>query len=177
MALTWHEHLGRNVPDYRLVKAKVDDALRQNYVSNPPVPVRDMAINYGVDVFFGDFGDAGKTVSGFLDLQDNCIFVNKDESPARQNFTIAHELGHFLLHADLLRNHPNQYSVLYRAPIGAAKDPLEQEANAFAAHILVPRSFLDRYYKIASRQELARLFNVSEDVIGYRMAYEYKSAA
>ena len=82
-----------------------------------------------------------------------------------------------MLHARLFANHPDEYKVLMRAPLGGVKDPLEQEANAFAANLLVPRQFLDRYYRIASSAELARLFIVSEEVIRYRLKLEYDIAA
>jgi Zn-dependent peptidase ImmA (M78 family) len=110
-------------------------------------------------------------------LQGRIIYVSEKEHPRRQTFTIAHELGHALLHGKLFESHPEDYQVLLRTPIGATKDPLEQEANAFAGHLLVPASLLAKYQRIADNSELARLFNVSEDVIRYRKAFESRFAA
>ncbi|WP_315797902.1 ImmA/IrrE family metallo-endopeptidase [Bradyrhizobium sp. SZCCHNRI3043] len=165
-------------PDYRLVMAKAREVLRANFISEPPVSPIEIAQSYGLKVLFADFsGGDISDVSGFLDLGGSTIFVNKDEPARRQTFTIAHELGHALLHRDLFLKHPEEYKVLLRAPIGLERDPLEQEANAFAAHLLVPAAFLEKYSKIASNAELARLFNVSEDVIRFRKAYESKYKA
>jgi len=86
-------------------------------------------------------------------------------------------LGHYFLHRELFERYPNEYEVLFRAPIGAAKDVLEQEANAFAANLLVPKNMLRKYMNVASVAELSNLFNVSEDVIGFRSKNEAKFAA
>jgi Zn-dependent peptidase ImmA (M78 family) len=171
-----HEHLGRGVPDYNLVMGKVAKVLKDNYVSEPPISPREIASNYGIETMFADFDQANADVAGFLYLKDKEIFVNNQDHPNRQTFTIAHELGHAMLHADLYTKYPEEYKVLLRRPIGADKDPLEQEANAFAAHLLVPKFMLSKYGRIASPSELSRLFNVSDDVIRFRIAYESKYA-
>jgi Zn-dependent peptidase ImmA (M78 family) len=173
----FHPHLGRSAPDYRLVRQTVDRVLTENVVTTPPVLPKEIAQNYGIEVLFADFGGVSNEVSGFFDFSARAIYVNNKDPSTRQGFTIAHELGHFMLHSDLFSRHPEEYKVLLRAPIGGVKDPLEQEANAFAAHLLVPRAFLERYYKVASPKELARLFIVSEEVIRYRLKNEYDLAA
>lgn len=53
------------------------------------------------------------------------------------------------------------------------KDFREQEADVFAAHLLVPKFLLDRYYKIASIDDLSQLFVVSMPVIKNRIQFEY----
>lgn len=178
MTSSYHEHLDRCAPDYALVMAKARKVLRENYISEPPVAPIEIAQNYGIKVLFADFSEGDVAdVSGFYDLNGSAIYVNRAEPARRQTFTIAHELGHALLHRDIFVRHPEEYKVLLRAPIGSERDPLEQEANAFAAHLLVPGDFLERYSKIASNSELARLFNVSEDVIRFRKVYESKYKA
>lgn len=173
----YHDHLGRIAPDYRQVKQVVDRVLNENVITEPPVLPKDICQNYGITVLFADFGKLSSEVSGFFDFATKRIFVNRADPSNRQVFTIAHEFGHYLLHAALFTSHPDEYKVLLRAPIGGVKDPLEQEANAFAANLLVPRHFLDRYYEIASSAELARLFIVSEEVVRYRLKLEYDIAA
>jgi len=135
----------------------------------PPVLPREIAQNYGIEVVFAAFPTHISEVMGFYDFDGRKIFVNADDHVNRQTFTIAHELGHALLHIDFRE----QYQVLLRRPMGAEADPLEKEANHFAAKLLVPKRFLDQYYKIASVSELARLFVVSEEVIRYRLKNEY----
>ncbi|MBX3684063.1 MAG: ImmA/IrrE family metallo-endopeptidase, partial [Thauera sp.] len=61
------------------------------------------------------------------------ILVKKQDSAARQSFTLMHELGHLLLHKTSSIDDEGDL----HARAGA-----EQEANAFAGHLLVPDAFL-----------------------------------
>ncbi|MCB1960216.1 MAG: ImmA/IrrE family metallo-endopeptidase [Rhodocyclaceae bacterium] len=74
-------------------------------------------------------------ILGFSLYDSACpvIFVKKQNSDARQSFTLMHELGHLLLHQT---SSIDDESDLH-AHAGA-----EQEANAFAGHLLVPEAFL-----------------------------------
>lgn len=79
-------------------------------------------------------------------------------------FTIAHELAHYILHRSWAES--QSYRVMPRRNIYTGpKPPQEQEADAFASHLLVPRDILRKYKGIASISELSRMFAVSEDVI------------
>lgn len=73
-----------------------------------------------------------------------------------------------MLHRELYMADPEAYKVLLRHPISSEKDPRETEANTFAANLLVPRDMLELYGKYADDSELADLFAVSKEVIGYR---------
>jgi hypothetical protein len=75
--------------------------------------------------------------AGILDRDGPTIFVSTKYLPRTQRFTAAHELGHFVLHDDI---------VLHRdMPIDglAVEDrnlpPKERQANKFAAFFLMPR--------------------------------------
>lgn len=72
------------------------------------------------------------------EIKDNngevVIKVNRHDVKARQRFTLAHELAHYLLHRDLLKN-GIQDDVLYRSK---QSDKVEAEANRLAADILMP---------------------------------------
>jgi Zn-dependent peptidase ImmA (M78 family) len=59
--------------------------------------------------------------------------------------------------------------VVYRQPIGGETDPMEQEANGFAANLLVPEFLLRRYYHWAPEEEAAAIFGVSAEVMRYRL--------
>ena len=89
------------------------------------------------------------------------------DSPNRQAFTIAHEIGHFVLHRPLLENKPD-LGVLFRQPIGAESDPIEKEANCFAANMLVPKHRLNPWDRWQKESVVAQLFGVSEEVVRYR---------
>ena len=161
-------------PDYKRVMAAVR-RLREKYgLDEPPVNPVEIARQEGIDVKFVNFTGDYERVAGFYDPTDNTIYVNKVEYPKRQTFTIAHELGHALLHKDWASS--ENYAVLWRDPErNHPDDPREKEANAFAAHLLVPADLLDTYYYELGLKvpELSRLFVVSVPVIKNRLAFEY----
>lgn len=91
-------------------------------------------------VNFAQINPKYSTISGFVDIQTNRLFVNSNESVVRRNFTIAHELGHYLLGHTSSSEYEN---LLFRKPLEEQNDPIiEQEANCFAANLLVPEHFL-----------------------------------
>lgn len=74
--------------------------------------------------------------SGKFDSDQNIIYVNTDESQARQRFTKAHELGHFVLkHGESARYIDDSfYSVTERKK--------ETEANKYAVNLLMPEKLI-----------------------------------
>lgn len=161
-------------PDYRKASHAARKALRENHVVRPPVLPREIARSYGLDVVLVELPEHRQEVAGFLDFSENKIFVNGADPYNRQTFTIAHELGHFLLHKSLFEQQPEQYQVLLRRPIHSVTDPLEKEANAFAADLLVPMDMLNLYKRYATDDDLADIFSVSNEVIGYRLKFATK---
>lgn len=158
-------------PDYKRVKTEVGRILKRFSLDRPPVDPIDIARRMGIQVFFAEFSSDMQSVSGFYDSDDDSIVVNSEEYALRQTFTVAHELGHKILHEDWAKS--SEYKVLLRDQAASSDDPREKEANAFAAHLLVPRSMLDVYWKSASVEELSVLFAVSVPVIKNRIAIEY----
>ncbi|WP_205521377.1 ImmA/IrrE family metallo-endopeptidase [Phaeobacter sp. LSS9] len=159
-------------PNYARVKSQVRSIREEFGISSPPVNPVEVARNMGVEVRFVGFNEDFQNVSGFYDPDENAIYVNKDEFPLRQTFTIAHELGHALLHRDWAMG--EDYRVLMRDDETDHGEPHEKEANAFAAHLLVPRDMLDEYSSLTP-QDLSRLFAVSLPVIKHRLSFEYGS--
>jgi Zn-dependent peptidase ImmA (M78 family) len=96
--------------------------------------------------------------------------VNQDDAGVRQTFTVAHELGHKVLHEEWAKS--EAYKVLWRDLRRQTKDRWEQEANAFAANLLMPRQMVDTYRKVPL-SVLAKIFAVSEDVARYRLKNLY----
>jgi Zn-dependent peptidase ImmA (M78 family) len=158
--------------DYKRSKEEAYKILKENFVSSPPVVIEEIARNYGLNIYGMDF-NGNNDVSGFIDPEKKAIYVNKDESETRKAFTIAHELGHWILHPHKLKESPDKYAILFRRPIGSDEnDPTEQEANCFAAHILVPKYLLNDY-KSENDNVIADIFGVSAELIGYRKQREY----
>jgi Zn-dependent peptidase ImmA (M78 family) len=169
-------HADMDKPDYKKVLLEVDRVLKENFVASPPVRIEEIAKNYGLRIVESDFKDL-PGVAGFIDIQAQTMFVNKNDGDTRKAFTIAHELGHWILHKHALEQESEKneakYAILFRMPIGNNEvDPVEKEANCFAANILVPKMLLDKY-KETDIPTIARIFGVSPEVIGYRMKLEY----
>lgn len=141
--------------------------------SAPPINPVDIARDLGVKVAFVGLPEKHQNVSGFYDATDDAIYVNKDEYAKRQTFTIAHELGHRVLHRNWAAS--NEYRVLLRDQSLMVSDDKEQEANAFAAHLLVPTKMLGKYRDVATVEELSKLFVVSMPVIRNRLKREFRS--
>jgi len=157
-------------PDYRKVKREVKRLLDKYVTDAPPVDPKEIAQKLGINVKFVSFNEAlSDKISGFYDIDSNTIFVNEEEYPLRQTFTIAHELGHALLHKDWSGS--ESYKVMLRKT-RYDPDPYEKEANAFAANLLVPRSLLAKYLSLPVHK-LSAIFAVSVPVIKNRLCFEY----
>ena len=144
-------------------------------ITAPPVNVQRIAEAYGVEVIEESFPD---DISGALHRgrEQSVIAVNKGHHENRQRFTIAHELGHYLLHADspAYYDHEHQVGVHFRASTAAGNwDVKEVEANRFAAELLMPRRMIIEAIQRSGAAEastLAKLFEVSEEAMTYRLA-------
>lgn len=110
-------------------------------------------------------------ISGVFFKKDGKLFigVNESDSEYRQRFTIAHEIGHCILHPTELLHYDRQEIVHFRAKNLAT--PAEVEANYFAAELLMPeeRILICVNNGIRSISELANRFKVSEEAMEYRL--------
>lgn len=160
--------------DYKKAEKKALEILDVFGLQTPPVNPVMIANHYNIEVLFIPFPEIHKNISGIFDANDNVIYVNNADSPLRQTFTIAHELGHKFLHAIWLNT--AEYEPFLRSNLELSKDknPIEQEADAFAAHLLVPKFMLNKYKNIATISELSQLFMVSMPVIQNRVKYVSK---
>ena len=160
----------RKRPDFAEAESLAWQILKENFVIEPPVSATKLAEACGLSVSEAEFKPEYVHIAGFIDFAKNKILVNTIDSPARKNFTIAHELGHYLLG----HNAENGYTVLLRNTDEMIKTPQEREANCFAANLLVPEPFLREYlekYSFATDPQLANIFGVSAEVIRYRRLY------
>src|SRR5436190_12908323 len=62
-----------------------------------PVPLAQITRQLG---FRQEFFEGTDSIAGAIDYQQGVIWISKDDSPVRQNFTWAHEIGHAVLHRD-----------------------------------------------------------------------------
>lgn len=158
-------------PDYQRAEREALALLRGCDVTEPPIDPVLIALEAGVSVSFVRFdGDSDKNVSGYYDFEANAIVVNKHESPLRQTFTVAHELGHKILHEEWAKS--DSYRILLRDPSKIDWNPIELEANVFAANLLMPRAMMDSYYNLPVEQ-ISRLFAVSVPAVNKRLSFLY----
>ncbi|WP_162236097.1 ImmA/IrrE family metallo-endopeptidase [Devosia sp. Leaf64] len=153
-------------PRYKLAQARAD-ALTVRY-STPPIPVLEIAEQTGVNVVFSDFGKHSDTVAGFCDFEARRLYVNAKDIRTRQLFTMAHELGHWVMHREVFLRDPSRYPVLPRFQSVEASNIFEREANCFAANLLVPKRLLDPV-RNSPVSTLAEVFGVSRAMMENRL--------
>jgi len=144
-----------------------------------PVPVNLIARARGIDLVFEPLKSDEDDVSGFYFREGDrrVIGVNSAHATVRQRFTIAHELGHAVLH-DAEGLHLDQAFRLRDSRSSMAVDRDEIAANSFAAELLMPEDeVLDLVTASpvdlnneAELAALARQFGVSSQAFTYRLA-------
>ena len=112
-----------------------------------PIPVEQVA-----ELYFAlaiERKELKEGISGQLFIGDKKIVLNQREALTRQRFTMAHELGHFCLHAG--------YASMPPCP-GGAVARMETEANRFAAALLLPANLvlLSLAVEVSRRAEAAK---------------------
>jgi Zn-dependent peptidase ImmA (M78 family) len=156
--------------NWTTVKAKAKN-VRKKYVNDgPPVNVFDIAMQEGINIVYFTPDQNTADISGFLEKNSKTVYLNTEESSARQNFTLAHELAHYFL-----EHKPDEYGVYKRNSLYSEKKPeKEQEADLFAAELLMPKSMITKAQKEYGLSDsdstaLAALFGVSPPAMKYRL--------
>ena len=138
----------------------------REFQQREPVDVKGIARALGIEVREEVLGDG---ISGKITRNDGCytITVDASESKLRQRFTIAHEIAHYVLHADLIENGVID-NEMYRSK--QLSDERERQANRFAAWILMPdnlvRSLADQHL---DAKQIAERLQVSEAAMKVRL--------
>lgn len=173
----------------RLSLALLDGCAAAGHPAGPPVPVEwiaehllDLRILWEVLP-----SDPDAPVLGGLDPVRGEIVLNEAESrrfsafPGLESFTLAHEIGHWLLHVPPQRRRQLALPGLERARApgcgsgGAAAARSEQQADRFAAYLLMPkRLLLPRCEKLdltrfPARYKLRDEFGVSITAMNLRL--------
>lgn len=149
-----------------------------------PIDVEALAKALNIAVRYEPFDE---DLSGILvkENERTAIGVNSSHAITRQRFTIAHELGHFVLKHDgslfVDKTLGSQAFVVRRdGKSSLGSDVLEIQANQFAAELLMPRALvsaqvekrLERKPRLSSDDlisDLARVFLVSPKAMEYRL--------
>lgn len=160
----------------RTPRDEAREVLRTCGARRAPVQVERIARKLGLDV---KFEAADDDLSGALVRENGraLIGVNSRHHPNRQRFTIAHEIGHFRLHAPSEFHMDDDFArVVFRDKNSSlASDQEEIEANQFAAELLMPedllRSDLPKRRRIdpAVIESLAQRYAVSKQAMEIRL--------
>ncbi len=166
------------------IEELVEKLLAENRISKPPVPMPRIARRLGLKLQPQPFKKEEGEMSGILvrDGKNVILGVNASHHPNRRRFTIAHEIGHYLLHeGNRVFVDRSNYKVSLRDAVSGSGTNLEEiEANMFASLLLIPERFLmkdleGRSIDIADEQadqqvrELARKYKVSTQAMGFRL--------
>lgn len=131
---------------------------------NFPVDVEAVAKSMGLRV---EYTFLREGVSGMIEArgEDVVIYVDQGENPARQRFTIAHELGHFVE-----RSNQGQGDFAFIDERGTKYDLHEFYADEFAGNLLMPADEIsnirDRGF---SNVQMAAHFGVSVPALNKRI--------
>jgi Zn-dependent peptidase ImmA (M78 family) len=157
-------------PDYSKARTKAQEVLSRFGLTQPPIDPERIAEDLGIDVVYVNFNpEVSNEISGFYDFSEKRIYINKEINPRRMIFTIAHELGHALMHEDYAAS--DRYQVMPRTNYHMNKPAEEKEADVFAASLLVPPTILKKYKNYADIEELSTSFMVSTEVIANQLKY------
>lgn len=157
------------------VELRAMKVLRQHGLYSLPIDPVQLANKLGVTVNNAKFAD--DSLAGLIARRGDHtrILVEQADPPYRKRFSIAHELGHHFLHlledgeivdkrADMFRE---------KEPVGghlSSERMREIQANWFAAALLMPAEFVrEEWARNPSIAHMARVFNVSEEAMGYRV--------
>lgn len=166
---------GRVAPEQR-----ASEILSRFDSSDIPVDVRYLAGRLGATIFYQDYPDETSGIL-FRDVSKTVISVNRKHHRHRQRFTLAHEIGHLVLHPGRRVVIESDLRVNLRTTTPGAPSTLEEaEANQFAAALLMPapsiRFELDRislgFEEIDSQMitRLAKRFDVSVRAMEVRLS-------
>jgi Predicted Zn peptidase len=151
--------------------AKNIEKLRNDHkelLSNFPIDPMMLASKLGIKVYLVEFTD--QSLSG--GLRKNAegtfeIYVNKNDGADRQRFTVAHELGHYILHTS---GEAGFFEIVDLHRDGKVNVE-EMEANEFAGSLLMPK---DKVEELINQNwdlhDLAKYFGVSLSAIGYKIS-------
>ena len=139
--------------------------------TKPPVLVVPIANKLGIEVY--NVRGWSDRLLGMIreDKEDDgksgyAIYVNAQHSETRRRFTVAHEITHYVLHKNLIRDGIVD-NTLYRSGLS---NLIEMEANRFAAEILMPthliRAAIRKEFSIS---KLAKKFKVSNEAMAIRL--------
>lgn len=161
---------------------KIPSKYYSKYKGVYPFPVINLARDLGLSVY--ETTDLDENEAGLIRKEDGkyVIYINAHDPSTRKRFTIAHEIGHYLLHKKDLDNN-NEFidhrvqpysNTMYRDTslhnnTNTKEKQKEIEANRFAAALLMPDQEFRKVFKKADTIDtVAQYFKVSPSAASIR---------
>lgn len=164
----------------KAIKQRVTKLLEEQGIHSAPVNVKKITKKLKAQVRYSPLDEE---LSGMVYIKDGkpIIGVNALHHPNRQRFTLAHEIGHLVLHREEISKaiHVDKdFPMLMRDSVSSnGIDEMEIEANLFAAELLMPESFLAKSLEGQSFDidddsvvgTLGKLYKVSTSAMRFRL--------
>jgi hypothetical protein len=161
--------------NFNAARGRARALLKKHKVAGPPVDVDSIAKECGLTVKRAALPG---TLSGELYAEVREVFVNTlGRALVRQRFTVAHELGHWELGHWRKEHHLSPDNEGFEGGFATGsgldgKTPIEAEANAFAAELLMPSEWLRKLRKPlppGKPDVLAEEYMVSREAMFYQL--------
>jgi formiminotetrahydrofolate cyclodeaminase len=119
------------------------------------------------DIYLSDQEDY-TNVAGMIDQRDKLVLISKQYTTSTQNFTTAHELGHAMLHSQLVMHRDIP---LDGSSQSGTRSKEEIQADKFASYFLMPRKqiikeFTERFMTSKFTIDEQSAFNLIKDGSG-----------
>jgi Zn-dependent peptidase ImmA (M78 family) len=157
------------------IAKRVSRLLEEHSIKKPAIPVEKLV--HGLDIRLIN-ESLPEEISGILDLRNKpIIMINSGHHLNRQRFSIAHEIGHFILHKPQ-GIHVDKQSYFRSAKSSENLEEYEIDANKFAAALLMPEEMISKELEhftdwldsdLDILAALADKFKVSATAMGYRL--------
>lgn len=143
-----------------------------------PVPVEEhLDLKLGINIIPIPGLQTTFEVEGFTSSDLTSIYVDDNiaaHSQTRYRFTLAHELGHIVMHADLLRNHSFSNIIQWKEFQSELderdRSKIEYQGYTFGGLLLVPQHHLRRVFS-AAIPEVEEMVNKAKSAKCERDAY------
>ena len=182
------------------IEAKVQEFLQEHHSDNTlPIPIEEIIdLKMGIHIVPTPDMMAISGVDAVTSHDLKQINIDNEQfekKPNRARFTLAHEVGHIVLHKDFIDAQNFKEEAEWRTFVlnDLHRDPMEVQANIFAAYLLMPSDHLEREFAQAKielstnpafkgnpmpadkilapylAKSMAQKFEVSEETMTYRL--------
>ena len=165
--------------------------LEAEKILKPPIKAEEIA-DFVYDLNFeeknlNNYSNSGDVLAA-IDINNKLIIINSSKkqelyaNEGRKNFTIAHELGHYVLHRDITDSKfvDLQTKIIFCREVGNFNNKIERQADLFAVYLLMPEKMVrDEYSKIKepfnekNLKQLADKFCVSMETMKIRLKFDF----